>query len=425
MPEETKNHPRLTVIKGGKISEQEFIRLSPDEKVEALRQQPARKRLDFLLADPEGQKLTASLLPQELYWLVREIGEHDSLPLFDLVSPEQYTFMLDMELWDKWSLSTEKAMTWLQHLVESGEDSILRQVRHLEFELLLLLLKRQVEVAGGLGDLINDDQRLAEWDHTFDNIFYLTFLEPQNARLIGSFLEAIYRNDHHLYLSIMTGIQAELESELEEVCWQFRTGRLEQEGFPSLDEALSIYAWSDPDRFVLSGDKLLQPVEEENNTVPQPVPVGDLLLQRALKRVNSPHLLLELNYLVNSALVAEETAFDDKEGIELVCRRVYGYLNISLEYLAGFDEEKAASILTRERLARLFRLGYSLAAGLHKRCEKCSSDNYAVNKVLLGLKSKRPSFYRGLDTDRTDGYREFRSMGDIRIIEEFLRTLEV
>ena len=423
MAEEIRNHPHLTVIRGGKISEQEFIRLPPEEKLDALRQQPARKRLDFLLADPDGPNLTASLRPQELYWLVREIGEHDSLPLLELVSPEQYVFMLDMELWNKWTLSTEKVITWLQYLVETGEETTLRHLRQLDFELLLLLLKRQVDVSGGIGDLLNDDQRLTEWDHTFDNIFFLTFLEPQHARLVGTLLEVIYRNDHQLYLALMTGIQAELDSELEELCWQFRTGRLEDEGFPSLEEALSIYALSDPADFVLSGEKSLPVPEEERTEVPQPAPVGDLLLQRALKTAGSSHLLLELNYLVNSALVADETAFDDRENIELVCKRVYGYLNVALEYLAGFDEEKAASILTRERLARLFRLGYSLAAGLHKRCDKLSSDNYAANKALLGLKSKRPGFYRGLDPDRADGYREFRTMADIRTIEEFLRTL--
>lgn len=423
MADENRNHPHLTVIKGGKLSEQEFIRLTPEEKVDALRQQPARKRLDFLLADPDGSDLAASLHPQELYWLLREVGEHDTLPLLDLVSPEQYAFMLDMELWNKWDFSTEKGVVWLQYLVEAGEEVILRHLHRLDFELLLLLLKRLVAVSGGIGDLINDDQRLADWDHTFDNILYLTFTQPQHARLVGTFIDVIYRNDHDLYTALMTGIQSELESELEELCWQFRTGRLQDHGFPALEEALSIYAWSDPADFVLSADRQLPTRGEEPGDVPQPVPVGDLLLQRALRRAQSPHLLLELNFLVNSALVADETAFDDREGVEVVCKRAYGYLNVALEFLAGPDEEKAAGILARERLIRLFRLGYSLAAGLHKRSGKLTSDNYAVNKVLLGLKSERPNFYRGLDPDRADGYREFRSMEDIRAIEEFLRTL--
>ena len=133
---------------------------------------------------------------------------------------------------------------------------------------------------------------------------------------------------------------------------------------------------------------------------------------------------MELNYLINNALVAEETAFADEEGIELVCRRVYGYLNTALQYLAGADERKAADIVSGEQLKRLFQLGHSLVADLKKRAGKLTSDNYAVNRALIGLKAKRPNFYRGLDPDMADGYREFQGMSDIHRIEEFLRSLE-
>jgi translation elongation factor EF-4 len=57
---------------------------------------------------------------------------------------------------------------------------------------------------------------------------------------------------------------------------------------------------------------------------------------------------------------------------------------------------------------------------LHDRADAVTSDDYPTQKALSGLKEKRPRFYRGLDPDGVDDYREFASLADVRRVEWLL-----
>lgn len=417
-PEQKSKKANLTVIRGGKTPAHDFLRLPSDEKLPFLRNLPARKRVALIEADPDAQRLVQAFPPQELYWMLKEVGEADALHVMALSSPEQWEFIVDMEVWEKWSCSQSKALEWLGYLMEAGESRVAAQLPHLDFEFLLLVCLREITVGGGLGDLAPDEERTADWDHSFDNAYFITFRNPKHARLIGTFLDIVYRHDHRLYIRLMEGAKNEVESELEELAYGFRSGRLADLGFPEREEALTIYSRLDPASFVPANDKKLLPVTEPTGL---PVPIeGDSLLQRALAQHSSPELLMELNYLINSALVAEETAFADREGMEAVFLRVYGYLNIALEFLCDADARKGAAVLEGEYLKRLFQLGHGIVLELRKKAEHTASGDYATGKALQGLRRRHPFFYRGLDPDGIDGYRAFRDMADVRKTERLL-----
>jgi hypothetical protein len=107
-----------------------------------------------------------------------------------------------------------------------------------------------------------------------------------------------------------------------------------------------------------------------------------------------------------------------------VVERVYGYLNIALEYLSGGDEIKGVEIITGEYLKKLFQLGFSLVLDLKYKADVLGEQlDYATGKALSGLKTARPRYYRGLDSDGIDGYREFREIQDVKIMSEFLRNV--
>ena len=129
---------------------------------------------------------------------------------------------------------------------------------------------------------------------------------------------------------------------------------------------------------------------------------------------------LELQYLINKVLVADGVSFTDKEGVQRSGERVAGLLSIALEQLSGGDETQALVIIRSEFLIRLFQLGFSIVMGLHDLAETITSDDYPTAKALRGLKEKRSRFYRGLDPDGVDGYREFASLADVRRVEQFL-----
>ncbi len=305
--------------------------------------------------------------------------------------------------------------------MEGGEPRVHELLKHLDFELLQLLLSREIVVGGGIGDQDNDEERLADYDHTFDGVFMVTFKKPQHSQLIGSFLSMLIKLDNPLYTALMEGVKGDVDLEMEEQCQRFRTGRLQDLGFPPLDEALSIYARVHPDHFQLEGGKELVPAGEGGHFLPVAADEGTLFA-RALNRADSEIVYQELNYLVNSALVAEGEAFHEPESMLAVMHRVCGYLNIALEKVAAGDEEVAARILVEEELKRLFQLGYSIVLQLKFAARDMESEDYATAKLLAGIKTKRPRYYRGLDEDGIDGYREFRDTGDVQRVAEFIQA---
>jgi len=70
-------------------------------------------------------------------------------------------------------------------------------------------------------------------------------------------------------------------------------------------------------------------------------------------------------------------------------------------------------VLQGEQLKRLFQLGFSLVLALKFTAQRTETTDYASGKLLAGLKAKRPRYYRGLDADGIDGYREFRDLSDV------------
>ena len=96
-------------VASARLSEPAFHALSFPEKRSYLRTTAAKEKMDLILSDDEGKRLAGAMEPQEFFWLMKEIGEADALGLLQLASPEQCLFILDMELWEGWNFSEEKA----------------------------------------------------------------------------------------------------------------------------------------------------------------------------------------------------------------------------------------------------------------------------------------------------------------------------
>jgi hypothetical protein len=413
----------MTLIKGGRLTPKEFGGLDFPAKLEHLHRVQGMNKLKLIIGDREAARLTRALVPQELYRLVHDVGTESAIDLLTLASPRQIEFILDQEAWSRYDFSLDKAAEWFDHLLECGEEKVSQVLATLDQELLILFLKLTVEVGGGLGDEVTGDDLREEWDHSFDSIYYLKLKTPKHGQLVLRLLDIIYRTNNALYLLLLEGVKNELEAELEELSFQFRSGRLADAGFPPLDEALGLYRRLTAETFLPATDKALVGTVDEEQSLPALVSDETSFLYRILRAVDSPLLRQELHFLINTALVADGTNLADNEGLAAILARVDGYLTIALEFLSAGDESRAQAIIVGEHLKRLFQLGYSLLLPLQERAKTVESDNYAANKVLLGLKDVRPRFFRGLDADRADGYREFRDLEDVRTIDQFLRSL--
>ena len=408
-----------SAINSVRIGEEEFRTLSLDDKRTYLDGLLPTERVTLILGDPDDKKLTRALHPQELYWLFKEIGAPDAMELLALANPLQCLFILDMELWKGWTFEEDKAVEYLGYILKGSEEHFLELLPHLDFNLLSLLLGRELIVAGGIGDLNTDEERQTDWDHTFDDVFLIKFKNPKHAQVIGSFLELVCRFDNPLYTALMESVSGEIDIESEEECYHLKSGRLADLGFPPLDEAREIYSRINPATFTPGRSKVLVQ-SGDASTLPAMFLTGTTFLERVIHQMDSELFRMELNYLVNTALVADQAHLVDTEYMKSVVERVYGYLNIALEYLCNGDETKGAEILAGEYLKSLFRLGFSIVLELKFKAEKLADTDYATGKALSGLKSARSLYYRGLDADGIDGYREFREMQDVKTMSDFL-----
>lgn len=405
-----------------RVSEDQFRTLPFAGKRNYLDGMLPGEKMALILGDPDSKKLARAMQPHELYWLFKENGGPEAMELLGLASPEQCVFILDMELWRRWSFSEDKAVEYLGYIMLGSEEHFMEVLPHLDFNLLSLFLGRELVVAGGIGDINTDEERQTDWDHTFDDVFLIKFRNPKHATIIGTFLELVCRLDNPLYAALMESVSGEIDIESEEECYHIKSGRLADLGFPPHDEALEIYSRINPATFTPGRNKvLLQSVEA--TTLPGMLLTGKTFLERVILRSDSELFRMELNYLINTALVADEAHLAEMEQMRSVVERVYGYLNIALEYLSQGDESKGAEIIAGEFLKRLFQLGFSLILDLKYSADKRSSTDYATGKVLSGLKTARPRFYRGLDPDGIDGYREFLELRDVTAMADFLKKL--
>jgi hypothetical protein len=234
------NKPQQTTIELKELANGKFAQLTLPEKIAALHDMSGAEQFKRILADPDPAAFLQSLPLLALGRIVHDIGPDSSL--IQLASPEQVRFLLDLELWEEWSISLDEMHKWLEVILESDSNIAVSILAQLDLEMLLIYLKKCMSVGGGLSDIINSEDFQGEWDHTFDEIFYLHFFDEDQSELILRMLELLYNEHHSLYRSLMLGVENDLITELEETAWQFRCGRLEDEGLPATATAATLFA---------------------------------------------------------------------------------------------------------------------------------------------------------------------------------------
>ena len=108
-----------------RLGEEEFRKLSIDDKRIYLEGVLPKKKVGLISGDPEIKKLTRAMEPQELYWLFKEIGGPDAMKLLGMASPQQCIFILDMELWKGLTFLEDNAVEYLGYLLNGSEDHFL------------------------------------------------------------------------------------------------------------------------------------------------------------------------------------------------------------------------------------------------------------------------------------------------------------
>jgi hypothetical protein len=427
MPEKISNEQAIKVI-------QSFDALPLERRLEVFRNLSPLARQELAQSVSRPEELIRKVSEEEMYFTVKEIGEHNALPLIGLTTGKQLTYLLDIDLWKKEMFDPRAAGEWLEILVSLGEDKILQFLQVSDPELIFIALNHFIKVT-----VRNPDMDLLEQfddlpSFTLDDTFFIHFRVPDAEENLKFFLETAFRWNTEFYFGIMQELAGGLYLENEEMARKWRRARLSEKGFPEFDEALHIYNYLQRNGVAEAAPDSTDEVQpdEPRRFVGYPLKLleADSLFNKSLKDIadlrEKDRLSEELAHLSNKVMIADGKDPGSVEELHSTLQKVSGYINLALEDLCGNNITAAIGILKANHMEILFRRGFSLILDLRKEAQKLlrnydgGVDNlgYPLAGLVKGLLQRRP-VYAG-SSDAGEKSREFAQLQDLTYIRQMM-----
>jgi len=354
--------------------------LTVRQQAELVLRLPPHDRLRFVLEAPKPMAVTRALPDSDFYLTVREVGPHEAIPLLALASNTQIAHLLDLESWRRDRFDPTRCGAWVALLVEAGESTLRRFARAIDDETLILLFRLWARVipleidheeptrGHGITE-VGDERGFVSPDGA--NLFAPE--RTEHAAAVRHLAEMLFHEDRSRYLGIIRSALFELPSEVEETALHWRGSRLEEHGYPTWEEALSIYAppaadasssWPAPPVADAEGPVAprlaLQAIGPETPIVPS---------LDALDHDDRERVLHSLTALANRVLVADGADPGSMEAQRAVMERAGSYVGIALEARGVRDGASGARALRDVTPVELFREGYAKTVVLRSRAQ--------------------------------------------------------
>ncbi|MFY0523849.1 DUF6178 family protein [Archangium gephyra] len=386
---------------------------------------PAKKRLDALIESRDARALVRSLPAEDLYFTIMEVGLADSTEIVQLASPEQFRTFVDLGGWKKDAVDLHQVLTWLRAARGDEAEDFLRKLRKVDTEVFELMV-REFTLIHDLEE--NPDVHVEGVTlETPEGRYLVEFkgIEGPELAAMRSILNDLIADNPFEAVRFLEATRWEVPGELEESAYRFRSGRLQDLGFPALEEAARLFSRVD------------------TGPAPAPAAVAALVATksqpdyldaafRALDDVERENLEGELRYLANATLVAEVEDPGDLDAIRRVGEMVRDYLLLGLEHLTGGDPARAAQVVRDTETRRVFQVGFSLTLALKFRADRLMKQPLAQVEgapllfteeaaAIEALRRKRPR--RTLKVPGAEPV-PFRSRREVAASEEVLTRAE-
>jgi hypothetical protein len=397
--------------------------------------------LNKILDHENPGRLVRGISRVDLFWLIKKIGEDDSIPLLRLASLDQWQYILDMELWRRDRMNLEQTFTWMDRFCKADPERLSRwllsedgnlQAHFYLFNTLQVIIKQ------------DDDFQVPDGFITFDGLYYIRILDKEHEENIAHMLQTMAQQDYNRYQALFMGIAGVIAAEIEEDIYRLRSNRLAEDGYLPFEEALSVYSHQRADLLKKdrSGYKLYDHGEEDSMT---PIPLtpfihapADNLFARALTLVRDnlylERLRMEFAGLCNQILSADGVSLEGIEILIRISRKAAGYINLGLERLSEGNIEVSEQFVRNNPLISIFRVGFGLTLELKWEAEKWFRDAWFLKHglphyfwgdewggTLKGILENRPLFYIGLKEEGE--YRHFESLGELEKCRDIIHRL--
>lgn len=350
--------------KDRRAAEKLLADLPVDAQIAAICETPAGRRAALLELMPEPENLIPLLPEAELCFAVKASGLSDASWILEHATPAQIVAGVDLDAWKGLEPDLEAFEGWMATLAGAGEATLVRAAHALDPELIVLYMRHRADV---YLDPKDEEWQPPEGARTLEGQFYIVARRPDDdLEPLMKMLHALFTADYWLYFRMMQGVIWELDSDLQEWSARWRTGRLQDLGFPSWDESMRMYGYLRPeqrDKLPAAGPNPLD-VEAWDFPVWIPeLPVArneEHLLFRAAATLDEAERRAFFYAFVgaaNKVAVADQMPLGDPDTLPAAIERLAINASLGLEYLAKANHQSATEVLRRVTLEHLFRVG--------------------------------------------------------------------
>ncbi len=375
----------------------------------ALARARGRRKLDVFLDSRDPEALVRSLPAEDLYFAIHDIGVADAAPLVHLATPEQFRTFVDLDAWKGDDVDPERLLLWLR-LARTDDEGYREKLAQLDLEILELLILGTVRIFDLEEDGEPGDDVEGNVERTVDGRFAIVY--PTGGAEYGwarQMIDDVYSEDPFRAGQLLYAVRWEISSELTETALRWRNARLADLGFPSPEEAASLYAKVDLHAPL---PPPAAPPQESPGFFLAELEHGSLL-DRAMGLVPEDakdELQVQLVALMNAAMVADRVEPGDLDAVRDVARAVRATLALGLAHLVGDDPVAASSQLLGVALKRIFQIGFTRTLELSWTATRLvrtlplhleGADGFLPEspdgEALAALLRRRPRYHGGLD----------------------------
>ena len=366
------------------------------------------ERARAIIDSPYTRQILERLSPQETYMIIKESWGTDSQILLQYVTPETISHIIDMDCWDKDTLSVDALMDWLWEIYNSSADSLQDALGILDLDVMILLFQSYIDVV----HVVPTDERIADlldagYESFDDNYYFLFKEESEKAQLLKDMLSLIFTHYQDTYYAVMEGVIWELRSYIEENIYEKRSLRLMELGFPPPDEAMSIYRRVQSHKLLNQGLSREKTPRMDKGVGFLPALYLDHLSQSkgliVASLVEAPketrdRFVVEMIYLANKVVMADYRPLNEVEELKSSIDKASSLSSLGLAAAMKLHGKSAREILETVNAETLFSLGYNMILDQKMRLRQALSvfELSMVPEELAayaeGLLKKRPLF---------------------------------
>ncbi|RKX61240.1 MAG: hypothetical protein DRP29_00910 [Thermodesulfobacteriota bacterium] len=407
---------------------------------------PWEERAKVILYSPYPEGLVKNLPPQELFLTLKASSLDLSVELLSYAKGTQIQFMFDIDAWYKDRIKSERVASWLILLFQAGEDKVLEWLRIADWDFLIAIFQKFVKVYKK-----PDDMDLLEAmdflpPYTLDDFYFIEFKNDALEFYFRRMIEIIREELPELYMPLMESIIWEIPIEVEERAYRWRNGRLADEGIPEYFEALDIYSYIHPKSIRKVEPRYLATEDEEEATPPINIMIyeekkDELFIFKALSLIRDPkqieRIKKELAWITNKVVVVDHVVIDDIEQIRESLEKVWGALNLGLEYLSLENLDVAKRILEEHFLEDIFKVAQTTFKELRKFALELTNSKEFDSSLIKYLDQPYQGYLQGVLVKKineiklfqpqkigtSQEYVVFRKYNQIRMVRRYIEEI--